>query len=107
MSFSELLEERRIRKEVKNTSHILNTRTYRDAFGNVLTASQKQMEFLLRNFDPDVIVRLLKRKPAYIIVDDYYVEVFFAHSLTTKDMCIVFNNFQYGGSSFEFSFPEL
>ena len=55
------------------------------------------MEFLLRNFDVDVIQRMLKQKEAWIMFDDYYIEVFFAHSLTTDDMCIVFNNTQCEG----------
>lgn len=97
MSLSDLLYEHKLKKEAEQVSRILNTRSYRDAFGNKLNASQKQMEFLLRNFDVDVIQRMLKQKEAWIMFDDYYIEVFFAHSLTTDDMCIVFNNTQCEG----------
>ena len=97
MSLSDLLYEHKLKKEAEQVSRILHTRSYRDAFGNKLNASQKQMEFLLRNFDVDVIQRMLKQKEAWIMFDDYYVEVFFAHSLTTDDMCIVFNNTQCEG----------
>ena len=97
MSLSDLLYEHKLKKEAEQVSRILHTRSYRDAFGNKLNASQKQMEFLLRNFDVDVIQRMLKQKEAWIMFDDYYIEVFFAHSLTTDDMCIVFNNTQCEG----------
>ena len=97
MSLSDLLYEHKLKKEAEQVSRILNTRSYKDAFGNTLNASQKQMEFLLRNFDVDVIQRMLKQKEAWIMFDDYYIEVFFAHSLTTDDMCIVFNNTQCEG----------
>lgn len=89
MSLSELLENKKEQKRAKTISRIHNLRHYRDAFGNELKSSKEQMEFLLRNFDLDLIQKMLKNKRAYILFDERYVEVFFAHSLTTEDMCIV------------------
>ena len=59
------------------------------------------MRFLLRNFDLDTLTRMFKRKPAYIMFEDHYIEVFFVHSLTVDDMCIVFNNTDLAGQEGE------
>ena len=91
-AFSEFIHRQQLKNEERIYRKILDTEVYKDVWGNWLNSTERQMRFLLRNFELDTIWRMLKAKPAYIIVDDYYVEIFFAHSLVKDDMCIVFNN---------------
>ena len=92
---SEIIAENQRKKELKWFMKIKNTRKYYDVFGDELEGSEAQMSFLLRNFEMDILIRMFKGKPAYILYDDQYIEIFFAHSLTTTDMCIVMNDTQY------------
>ena len=97
-AFSEFIHQQQLKNEEKIYYKILETDMYRDIFGNWLYSTDAQMRFLLRNFELDIIWRMLKKKPAYILFEGHYIEIFFAHSLTTDDMCIVFNYTDYDES---------